>query len=139
MKIKELKASIKGEVLTAEKLVLLNKDSLLIKNYNDGILKIKSVLQTVAKNKASLLSQQFAFEQSGNENIISSYLSSNQLTITGFTVLQIEYYSNCKAETKKRKVEPFAVINRIEQSWYVIAWCRSRKASTFFDLTELKC
>jgi DeoR/GlpR family transcriptional regulator of sugar metabolism len=38
----------------AQKLVLLNKDISLIKNYDEGIVKIKSVLRNGARDKASL-------------------------------------------------------------------------------------
>jgi len=88
--------------ITAEKLVMLNTDTSLTKNYIEGVTKIKSVLRTHAKDKAVLLSKRVAFEQNPDNNIVSNFLSSIQLALTNFSVIKIEYYLPNNDETSKR-------------------------------------
>ena len=124
--------------ITAEKLVLLNKDSSLTKSYVDGITKIKSVLRSGAKDKLSLLSERVAFEESQDQNTTSDSLASIQLALTNFRVVKIEYYSPAKDEITNRYIEPFAVINRVGESWYLIAWCRSRADFRLFRFDRIR-
>ncbi|GAA3944149.1 HTH domain-containing protein [Chitinophaga oryziterrae] len=123
--------------ITAEKLVLLNKDTSLIKSYVDGITKIKSVLRSNAKDKAALLSERVAFEQNSGDNITSNFLSSIQIALTNFNVISVEYYSPNNDETTKRYIEPFALINDVGKSWYLIAWCRLRKDYRLFRFDRI--
>jgi predicted DNA-binding transcriptional regulator YafY len=124
--------------ITAEKLVLLNNDTSLIKNYADGITKIKSVLRDTAKEKADLLSERVAFEDSPEKSNSSSFLSNIQLALTNFNVIKLEYYSPAKDETTVRYIEPFALINNVGESWYLIAWCRLRKDYRLFRFDRMR-
>ncbi|MCF2487786.1 YafY family protein [Dyadobacter sp. CY347] len=124
--------------ITAEKLVLLNKDSSLTKNYVDGITKIKSVLRSGAKDKLSMLSERVAFEESQDQNITSDILASVQVALTNFRIVEIEYYSPTKDETTNRQIEPFAVINRVGESWYLVAWCRTRQDFRLFRFDRIR-
>lgn len=124
--------------ITAEKLVLLNKDSSLTESYTDGIIKIKAVLRSGAKDRASLLSERVAFEQNPDENVTSNFLASVQIALTNFRVIKLEYYSPTNDETTNREVEPFAVINRVGESWYLIAWCRMRKDFRLFRFDRIR-
>ncbi len=124
--------------ITAEKLVLLNKDSSLKENFTDGITKIKSVLRGGVKDKASLLSERVAFEQDSGESVTSNFLSSVQLALTNLRVLKIAYCSPNTNEITNREVEPFALINRIGSSWYLIAWCRVRKDYRLFRFDRIQ-
>ena len=123
--------------ITAEKLVLLNQDTSLIKNYMEGITKIKSILRPGAKEKALLLSNRVEFEESLNRKETSSLLSSIQIALTNFNVIKIEYYSPGNNETTKRHIEPFALINNIRENWYLIAWCRLRKDFRLFRFDRI--
>ena len=123
--------------ITAEKLVLLNQDTSLIKNYIEGITKIKSVLRPGAKEKALLLSNRVEFEESLNRKETSSLLSSIQIALTNFNVIKIEYYSPRNNETTKRHIEPFALINNVGENWYLIAWCRLRKDFRLFRFDRI--
>lgn len=124
--------------ITAEKLVLLNKDTSLIKNYTEGITKIKSILRNGAKDKAALLSERVAFQESSNFDKTSSLLSSIQIALTNFSVVKIEYYSPGNNETTNRHIEPFALINNVGESWYLIAWCRLRKDYRLFRFDRIR-
>ncbi len=124
--------------ITAEKLVLLNKDSSLTQNYADGITKIKSVLRNSARDKASILSERVAFEETGNEQSVSDFLSNVQLALTHFQVIKLDYYSPGNNEVTHRLIEPFALINNLGQSWYLIAWCRLRQDFRLFRFDRIQ-
>lgn len=123
--------------ITAEKLVLLNKDTSLIKNYDEGIAKIKSILRYSAKEKVSLLSDRVAFWQNSDLNETSSLLSSIQIALTNFSVIKMEYYSPGNDQTTKRNIEPFALINNVGENWYLIAWCRLREDFRLFRFDRI--
>jgi len=124
--------------ITAEKLVLLNKDTSLIKNYGEGITKLKSVLRNGTKEKASLLSERVAFWRGPEPDETSALLSSIQLALTSFSVIKMEYNSPGNNETTKRPVEPFALINKVGENWYLVAWCRLRKNFRLFRFDRIK-
>ncbi|OXA90064.1 helix-turn-helix transcriptional regulator [Flavobacterium hercynium] len=126
-------------LITAEKLVSINKDVSLSKNYSEAIIKIKSVLRYHTKDKVNLLSNRVEFWQ--DPTVIfefSNLLSSIQNSITNFNVLEIEYQGAQKDETTKRCVEPFAVINKVGENWYLIALCRTRKDFRLFRFDRIK-
>ncbi|KEO75442.1 helix-turn-helix transcriptional regulator [Anditalea andensis] len=126
-------------LITAEKLVMVNKDISLIKNYTEATAKIKSVLQNNAKDKAELLSKRVAFwENPNNKEATSNTLSLLQMALTNFNVVNIEYHSTSSAESTKRDIEPFAFINNVGASWYLIAWCRLRKDYRLFRFDRIK-
>lgn len=78
-------------LITAEQLVLSNKDSSFIKDYSDAIDKIKAVLNQTVKDKANLLSDRTQFNQIKNIERTSSHLSSLQFALTNFFLTRIEY------------------------------------------------
>lgn len=124
-------------LITAEKLVLLNRDSSLSENYVNAVTKIKSILRSNTKDKAGLLSERVAFEETSQLKSGSNLLSSIQIALTHFTVIRLAYHSLAKGETTIRFVEPFAVINRLGENWYLIAWCRTRQDFRLFRFDRI--
>ncbi|QCX37376.1 YafY family transcriptional regulator [Aureibaculum algae] len=126
-------------LITAERLIYVNKDTSLKGNYSEAISKIKSVLKNNVKDKVEFLSERVAFWQDPKDNdITSNLLSFFQATITNFNVIKIEYFSPNNNETTQRIIEPFALINKIGESWYLIAWCRLRKDYRLFRFDRIK-
>ena len=125
-------------LITAEKLVLVNQDTSFTHHYTTALTKIKAVLRDGANDKAALLSERVAFEQNTAENVPSDFLSAIQLALTNLQVINIEYYSPHTKETTNRPVEPFALINRVGESWYLIAWCRLRRDYRLFRFDRIK-
>ncbi|MEI3797033.1 MULTISPECIES: helix-turn-helix transcriptional regulator [unclassified Chitinophaga] len=126
-------------LITAEKLVLTNKDISLIKNYGKAVTKIKSVLRNDTKDNVELLSRRIDFWQASNNNYeASNLLSVVQNAITNFHVVKIEYHAAQKDEIAQRSIEPFAVINKVGENWYLIAWCRTRKDFRLFRFDRIK-
>jgi predicted DNA-binding transcriptional regulator YafY len=123
-------------LITAEQLVLKNKDASFVKEYSEAINKIKSVLQNSTKDKANLLSNRIVFRQNTNGNRTSNYLSVLQLALTNFNLAEINYYASDTNETTIRFIEPFALYST-QENWLLIAWCRLRKNYRAFRLDRI--
>ncbi|MEM7134393.1 MAG: YafY family protein [Chloroflexota bacterium] len=123
-------------LITAEQLVLKNKDSSLIKDYANAIDKIKSVLNRNAKDNANLLSERTQFSQLKDIERTSSNLSALQFALTNFFLAKINY-TNVANETTNRTIEPFALLSA-RDGWLLVAWCRLRKEFRHFRLDRIR-
>lgn len=123
-------------LITAEQLVLNNKDSSLIKDYSEAIDKIKSVLTKNVKDKTNLLSERTQFNQIKNIERTSSHLSDLQFALTNFFLTRIEY-TNETSKTTNRIIEPFALLST-QVNWLVVAWCHLRKEFRYFRLDRIR-
>ncbi len=122
-------------LITAEQLVLKNKDTSFIKEYTEAVNKVKSVLRYNTKNKANLLSERIVFRQNTNNDRTSNLLSVLQLALTNFNLVQIKYLSESK-EITTRVIEPFAIYST-QDNWLLIAFCRLRKDFRAFRLDRI--
>ena len=112
-------------LITAEQLILKNKDQSFADNYSNAIVKIKSVLKYSQKDKAELLADRIAFGDNQEPERTSDNLMEIQSAITSFQLLEIEYLSSSANELTKRLIEPFAFYNN-KGNWLLIAFCRLR-------------
>lgn len=124
-------------LITAEQLVLKNRDSSLIKEYTEAINKIKSVLLYSTKEKAELLSNRIAVSSAIANTNMSSSLTLIQNALTSFKMLNIAYQSEHKNEKTERNIEPFALYYSLQESWTLIAYCRLRKDYRMFRLDRI--
>lgn len=124
-------------LITAEQLVLKNKDASLVKDYTDAIHKIKAVLRNNTKDKANLLSERVLSGQNLESSRTSNNLSILQLALTNFNLVQIQYYSPYNDQITERTVEPFAIYTT-QENWLLIALCRLRKDYRSFRLDRIK-
>lgn len=125
-------------LITAEQLVLKNRDGSLIKEYTEAINKIKAVLRYTTKEKVELLSNRIIVRPAIPYENTSNSLTLIQSALTDFKVLEIEYYSENKNEKTTRKIEPFALYNNMHESWTLIAYCRLRKDYRMFRLDRIQ-
>jgi predicted DNA-binding transcriptional regulator YafY len=123
-------------LITAEQLVLNNKDSSLIQNYSEAIDKIKSVLTRNIKDNANLLSERTQFDRVKNIERTSSHLSDLQFALTNFFLTRIKYTNEIN-KTTIRAIEPFALLSTRE-NWLVVAWCRLRQEFRYFRLDRIR-
>ena len=123
-------------LITAEQLILRNKDASLVKEYQLAISKIRSVLRYSMKDKVDLLSSRVVFRVNAAQERTSNYLSDIQLALTNFNLINISYYSPVTEETTVRIIEPFALYST-EENWIVIAWCRLRFEYRAFRLDRI--
>lgn len=124
-------------LITAEQLIMKNKDASFVKEYTGAVSKIKAVLKHSIKDKANLLSDRVVFRQNVANDSTSNYLSVLQLALTNCTLTQIKYYSPDTDKTTTRTIEPFAVYST-QENWLLIAWCRLRKDYRAFRLDRIQ-
>ncbi|MEM6348935.1 MAG: YafY family protein [Bacteroidota bacterium] len=124
-------------LITAESLIIRNKDTSLVKHYVEAITKIKAVLGYEEKEKADLLSQRMVFIQNLGLNTTSDYLTSIQSAITNFQCIDLRYLSLYKEELTQRRVQPLALYSTHE-NWIMIAYCELREAQREFRLDQIQ-
>ncbi len=122
-------------LITAEQLVLKNRDNSLIKNYSQALNKIKSVLNYSTRDKIDLLSKRLSFGRNSKIEITSNYLSTIQAALINSKLLEINY-SSVNNITTTRIIEPLALYSSNE-NWVLIAWCRLRKQYREFRLDRI--
>lgn len=122
-------------LITAEQLVLKNKDTSFIKDYTEAVDKIKAVLKYSIQDKANLLAERTRFDQNINRERNSNNLSDLQFALTNFRLTKIEYI-NEQNKTTTRHIEPFALLST--DNWLLIAYCRLRKEFRFFRLDRIE-
>jgi predicted DNA-binding transcriptional regulator YafY len=124
-------------LVTAEQLVLKNRDSSLTRAYSEAINKVKAVLGHDTKQKVELLSNRIAISSALLKTNKSDSLTLIQHALTTFKVLSITYQSEYKKQRTERKIEPFALHYSLEESWTLIAYCRLRKDYRMFRLDRM--
>lgn len=124
-------------LITAEQLILTNKDASFVKAYAGAIAKIKAVLRNNTKDKANLLSDRMVFRQNAGNDRTSNYLSTLQLALTNFQLTKITYHAPDTNQTTERTVEPFAIYST-QDNWLLIAFCRLRKDFRAFRLDRIQ-
>jgi predicted DNA-binding transcriptional regulator YafY len=124
-------------LITAEQLIIKNKDASFVKEYTEALSKIKSVLRNTTKDKANLLSNRIVFRHNSDNNRTSNYLSTLQLALTNFNLTKIKYHSPDTDQTTERTIEPFAIYST-QENWLLIAFCRLRKDFRAFRLDRIQ-
>ncbi|MEL6942854.1 MAG: YafY family protein [Bacteroidota bacterium] len=119
-------------LITAEQLVLKNKDESFIQYYKEAMIKIKATLRNKDKEKVSLLQERMHIRLNPENEQTSSYLIRLQSAITSYNLVQIEYHS-LQGEQTQRTVEPFALYST-QGNWILIAFCRKRQDFRAFRL-----
>ncbi|MEM9648502.1 MAG: YafY family protein [Bacteroidota bacterium] len=123
-------------LITAEQLVIKNKDESFVQHYTEAILKIKALLKGSQKEKASLLTERIYFTNNFSNQKTSNYLMRLQSAITNFEVLNIDYLS-IDQKFSSRNIEPFALYST-QENWLLIAFCRLRKAFRVFRIDHIQ-
>ena len=123
-------------LITAEQLIVRNKDESIIEHYGTAMTKIKSVLRNSSKKNAELLSQRIVF-RNNRENVKTSTLVIDlQIAITNYQLTQIEYHSLEKVTTI-RQIEPFAIYST-QDNWLLVAFCRLRNGFRKFRVDGIQ-
>jgi predicted DNA-binding transcriptional regulator YafY len=122
-------------LITAEQLVLRNKDASFVREYTEAITKIKAVLLHQTKDKADLLSKRIAISNNPENSSTSNNMSAIQLALTNFNLLRMDYQAE-QAELSTRVVEPFAIYST-QENWIMIAFCRLRQEYRAFRLDRI--
>ena len=124
-------------LVTAEQIVLKNRDNSLINEYTSAVNKIKAVLLYSTKDKVELLANRISVRQGLANTNTSNSVTLIQNALTTFKVLHITYHSKNKNEKTERDIEPFGLYYSMEESWALIAYCRLRKDFRMFRLDRI--
>lgn len=119
-------------LITAEQLILKNKDQSLSEYYQNATLKVKSVLRLSQKTKTEFLSQRIQVRNNQKNEKTSNYLIQLQSSIANFQIVKLNYIS-LDNQQSERKVEPFAVYTT-RDNWVFIAFCRTKNDFRAFRL-----
>jgi predicted DNA-binding transcriptional regulator YafY len=122
-------------LITAEQLILKNKDKSFTEAYQNAVIKIKSTLRHSQKEKIEFLSERILFRENIKNPKTSNYLMIIQSAIANFTLVEIEYDS-LQGEKTKRIIEPFALYST-QENWLLIAVCRLRNDFRVFRLDHI--
>ncbi|WP_350286308.1 YafY family protein [uncultured Croceitalea sp.] len=123
-------------LITAEQLVLKNKDASFVQYYSEAILKIRALLKGSQKDKANLLKDRIYFTDNYFHQRTSNHLMRIQSALTNFKILNIDYLS-LENQSTNRDIEPFALYNT-QEKWLLIAYCRLRKAFRVFRIDHIQ-
>ena len=123
-------------LITAEQLILKNKDQSFVEQYKNAITKIKAVLKNNQQNKLELLSERIVFRNNLKNSKTSDHLITIQSAITNFNLIYLEY-ETMESQHTDRVVEPFALYST-QDNWLLIAFCRLRKAFRVFRLDRMQ-
>ena len=124
-------------MITAAEIISKNKDQSLVRNYDDAMTKIRSVLRDNTKDKAELLSERVLYRMNPEGDRSSNNLSIIQNALTHFNVLSVQYRSMGKNEVTQRELEPFGLYSA-KENWVLIAWCRLRREFRAFRLDHIE-
>ena len=124
-------------LITAERLILKNKDASFVKDYREAIDKIRAVLAGETKEKSEMLSTRVEFRMVNGEEKTSNHLSSLQRALTNFSLAKIDYQPIENEMTTTRIVEPFALYST-QGNWLLIALCRLRRDYRTFRLDRIR-
>jgi len=123
-------------LITAEKLIVKNKDTSFIKDYKSAITKMKAVLRSSQKEKTELLAERIYFRNNLRDEKTSTHLMTLQTSITNFTLVTITYHS-LENKSTKRTIEPFALYST-QDNWILIAHCRLRNDFRTFRIDRIE-
>ncbi|MEQ6124673.1 WYL domain-containing protein [Pseudotenacibaculum sp. MALMAid0570] len=127
-------------LITAQHLVNQTKDKSFAGDFNDALVKIKSVFRTSIQEKSELLNDKILVLDNfwqDFESINSNALSEIQLAITNFNYIEIKYKKVHDSETSYRKIEPCAMYS-IQNKWILIAWCHLRNDYRAFRIDRIQ-
>jgi predicted DNA-binding transcriptional regulator YafY len=123
-------------LITLERIALKSKDASLVKETQEAMAKIKSVMRLISKEKSELLEKRLVISKNFNKETTSSSLLEFQLAVTNYELIEIKYQSE-SSEISTRIIEPFAIYHNIQEDWTVIAYCRLRKDFRWFRLDRI--
>ena len=124
-------------LITAQHLINQSSEGSLIEDFEEAMIKIKSVFRTSIQEKSELLNNKIHVFNSNIENISSNALSEFQLAITNFSYVEIHYSKVYTDEKSFRKIEPCALYST-QNKWILVAWCHLRKDYRAFRLDRIQ-
>ncbi|MDY8134281.1 YafY family protein [Aquimarina sp. 2201CG5-10] len=124
-------------LVTAQHIINQSKDVSFVNNFNEALIKIKSVFKTSVQKKSELLNDKIHIFNWSYEEFTSDALSEIQLAITNFNFIEINYQKVNEETTSFRKIEPCAMYSA-DNKWILIAWCHLRNDLRAFRIDRIR-
>ena len=124
-------------LITAQHIVNQSKDASFVNDFNEALVKIKSVFGTSVQEKSEMLNDKIRVFNWEYEEFSSNVLSEIQLAITHFNFMEIDYQKAEASEPTFRKIEPCALYS-MNHKWILVAWCHLRNDYRAFRIDRIK-
>lgn len=124
-------------LITAQHLVNQASDTSFKKDFEEAMIKIKSVFRTSILEKSELLNDKIVVFDVEWDHISSNVLSEIQLAITNFNYIEINYRKAGDPNISFRKIEPCAMFSA-NNKWILIAWCHLRDDYRAFRIDRIQ-
>jgi predicted DNA-binding transcriptional regulator YafY len=121
------------------KLIEGQSDHSIERNFNEAMLKIKSVLRSQEKDELERLESQIMVRhipKTESEDFPNNFLATIQQALIDHSVLGFRYFSNYSGDFSSREVEPLGLIF-YSNHWHLLAYCRLRKAPRDFRVDRI--
>lgn len=124
-------------LITAQHIINQSKDASFVENFNEALIKIKSVFRSSIQEKSELLHDKIHVLNWEYEEFSSDALSEIQLAITHFNFIEINYKKPDDPSISFRKIEPYAMYST-QNKWILIAWCHLRNDYRAFRVDRIQ-
>lgn len=124
-------------LITAQSLVKHTQDESFIRDFDDAMIKVKSVFKTSILENSERLNSKIHVFQNYWEDLSSNALSEIQLAITHLKFMEINYQKADDPEVSFRKIEPYTIIST-NRKWILIAWCYLREDYRSFRIDRIR-
>lgn len=124
-------------LITAHHLVNQSKDASFVKDFEEALIKIKSVFRSSILEKSERLSSKIHVFEYSQENLSSNALSELQLAITNLSYVEINYRKANDTNISFRKIEPYVFFST-NNKWILIAWCHLRNEYRAFRVDRIQ-
>jgi predicted DNA-binding transcriptional regulator YafY len=118
-----------------ESLAMGFADRSIQKHYSTALSKVKAGLRTTQKDHVDSMADTIRLQVPNRITLDFDYLSLIQNSITGKTIIEIEYKDN-KEAVSCRQVEPIGLIF-YAFNWHMMAWCHLRKDYRDFKVARI--
>ncbi len=124
-------------LITAEQLILKNKDYSFVHYFQKALSKIKAVMRSGAKEKIELLAERIFIRSRPPQEQRSSVIIDIQIAITNFRLVELSYHS-LNNEFSTRIIEPLGLYTTLQENWVLVAWCRLKKDYRAFRVDRMQ-
>lgn len=124
-------------LITAQHMVNRSNDSSFVRDFEEAMMKIKSVFRSSILQKSEMLDDKLHIFDTRNASISSNALSELQLAITNFNLVEINYRKPDDPSISFRRIEPCAILST-ENKWILMAWCHLRTDYRAFRVDRIQ-
>ena len=124
-------------LVTSQTLVEKSKDKSFVGDFEQAMVKIKSVFKSSVLEKSEVLSKKMHVLEYQEDDFDSNALSEIQLAITNLKFVEINYQKANNSNISFRKIEPYAILSN-KGKWILMAWCHLRNEYRAFRIDRFK-